>query len=90
MHRKISLGTVAAVVFWALTVLFILVGTVTSLTTDTDRGFAVAMSFMAHGLACSAAAATVTIRNGLQYQNDLVDNAFELGRDSRQIRRLGQ
>jgi hypothetical protein len=46
----------------------------------TDEVLAVVI--IAHSLVCSAGAATATIRRFFVYQNKMVRNAFELGRDS--------
>lgn len=90
MHadHKVTLGCVAAVALWVLTVLFILAGTITAIATQNDVGLAIAASLMAHGLACSAGAATVTIRNGLKAQNRLIVEAYQLGTEHGTVRRV--
>lgn len=87
-ERTVSLGCVIATVLWALTGLFIFAGTVAGITADTDVGFAISMSLMAHGLAFSAGAATVTMRNELRHQNKLLEDAFKLGQDVGGVRRM--
>jgi hypothetical protein len=72
---------VAAVSLWALTFVLIFAGTVVALVNH-DRYLAIVLALMAHGLACSAAAATVSIRYMLKKQYRLIRAAFELGRDA--------
>lgn len=79
--RTVPVMCVVSAVLWTLTMVLIFAGTVTAVASESERGFAVSMSVMAHGLACSAAAATVTIRNMLKSQNRMLEDAFALGRD---------
>lgn len=81
-ERQVSVGCIVAGVMWSLTVLLILAGTITAMVADQHSGFAVAIGLMAHGLACSAAAATVTIRNMLRRQSKLLRDAFQLGKEA--------
>lgn len=90
MERQVSVWCVAAIGLWVTTVLFILSGTLTALNHTEGTGLAVALALMAHGLACSAAAATVTIRNMFTRQNRLITSAYDLGREAGQVRRLGR
>ena len=81
MEKQVSLTCVAAIGLWTATFLFILSGTVVGFVTG-DEHMHVILALMAHGLACSAAAATVSIRLMFKRQNKLLRDAFELGRDS--------
>lgn len=80
--RTVSIGCLAAIGLWGLTVLLILAGTIVGLVDDDRDHLAIVLSLMAHGLACSAAAATVSIRYMFNKQNRLLRSAFELGRDA--------
>lgn len=66
----INLGCVAAYGFWLLTVLLLAIGTVLE-----------HMTWQNWGLACSAAAATATIRSYFVNTNRMMRNVFELGVD---------
>lgn len=80
-ERTVSVTCVAAVSLWVLTFLMILSGTVVAFT-DHDRYLAASLALMAHGLALSAAAATVSIRYMLKKQERFLRDAFNLGRES--------
>lgn len=80
-EKTVSVTCVAAIGLWALTWVLISAGTIVALV-DHDEYLAVVLSLMAHGLACSAAAATVSIRFMLKKQYRLMRSAFELGRDA--------
>ena len=83
MHdRTISINCLAAFGLWGLTVVLIFAGTVVALVGDSTEYLAVAIGLMAHGLACSAAAATVSIRYMFKKQARFMRSAFELGRDA--------
>lgn len=75
--RTLSAGCVVATGLWALMVVLLAVAWATG---NDDAGRV--------GLACSAAAATATIRQFFVVQNKMVRNAFELGRDSAQVRTM--
>lgn len=78
-EKHITLGCLAAYGLWSLSLALLVTGTVVGLLTKDET---LAMVIMAHALVCSAAAATATIRRFFVYQNKMVRNAFELGRDS--------
>lgn len=73
--RAVSAGCVVAAGLWVLMVVLLGVAWGTG---NEDAGRV--------GLACSAAAATATIRQFFVVQNRLMRNAFELGRDSAEVR----
>jgi hypothetical protein len=75
LDGQVNIGCVAAWALWATAVVLIVSGWATGLW---PLGQA--------GLACSAAAVTVTIRGFFARQQAMMLNAFELGRDS--VRRL--
>ena len=79
--KTVSVTCVAAIGLWSLTWVLIFAGTIVALV-DHDEYLAVVLSLMSHGLACSAAAATVSIRYMLKKQYRLMRSAFELGRDA--------
>lgn len=81
VEKTISLSCVAATGLWCLTFLLIFAGSVTGLVSGNDHGWVIA-ALMAHGLAFSAAAATMSIRLMIRKQNHLLREAFELGRDA--------
>ena len=80
-EKTVSVTCVAAISLWGLTFVLIFTGTVVALV-DHDEYLAIALAFLAHGLACSAGAATVSIRYMLKKQYRLMRSAFELGRDA--------
>lgn len=80
MDRSVSLTTVAATALWSSTFLLILAGTLVGLSGG-DR-HSIMLALIAHGLAMSAGAATVSIRQMFKRQNSLLRDAFEMGRDS--------
>ena len=80
-ERSVSLTCVAAWGLWVGTFLLILASTVVGLVAHNDH-LPVSLSLMAHGLACSAAAATVSIKSMLRNHDRLLRSAFDLGRDS--------
>lgn len=88
IDRTVSLNCVAAAVLWALTFFLILAGSIVGILSEGRAGAALAMSLMAHGLACSAGAATITIRNGQKHQNKLLEDAFKMGQDVASVRRV--
>lgn len=88
IDRTVSLSCVVAVVLWAATFVLILAGSVAALGWEGRMGAGVAVSLMVHGLGCSAAAATITIRNGQKHQNKLLEDAFKLGQDVASVRRV--
>ena len=69
--RSVSLGCVVAYGLWAATVALLLVGTLFH-----------GLTWQNWGLACSAGAATATVRQYFVRQNRMMRNAFELGRDA--------
>lgn len=79
--RQVGLGTLCAVLLWMGTFACVLTGTVAALGADGSDGFGVAIAFAAHGLALSAAAATVTICNAIGDQTRKNREAFLMGRD---------
>lgn len=79
--RTVSLSCIAAVVLWVMTFALILTGTIVALV-DHRNYLAFALAFMAHGLACSAAAATVSIRYMFKKQTRALRGVFDLGRDA--------
>ena len=81
--KTVSVAHIAAVAAWIATVGFILTGTLVGLSTG---HVIIAFSLMAHGLAMSAAAATVTIRCMMRTQNRLITNAFHVSNDVRKVR----
>lgn len=81
MERTVSLTCVAAIGMWALTFVLIFSGSTLAVVSE-GRHLAIVLTLMAHGLACSAAAATFSIRTMFRKQNRLVREVFELGRDS--------
>lgn len=84
--RTVSLACVLATVLWTLTLLLIVAGSIAAITSDGFSGLS--MSLVAYGLACSAGAATVTIRNGQKHQDRLLSAAFDLGKDAERLRRV--
>ncbi|MGZ4518929.1 MAG: hypothetical protein ACXVXP_00355 [Mycobacteriaceae bacterium] len=82
---KVDLSRVVAYTLWVVTFLFILSGTLVAVATD-DLG--VALVLVGHGLACSAAAATATIRDLMFQQNRLLSEFFELGREAAGVRQM--
>lgn len=75
--RDISIGCVVAVLMWAATCVLL------------GLGWALDHQYVALiGLACSAAAATASIRHYHVTSNRIIRNAFELGRDSARIRAM--
>lgn len=87
-ERTVSLSCVIAVVLWSATLALIFAGTIAGVTADGQVGHAIALSLMAHGLVCSAAAATVTIRNGQKEQNRLMRDAYTFGQETSGVRRV--
>lgn len=79
--RTVSLSCIAAVALWVVTFALIFTGTVVAIVDHRDL-LPFALAFMAHGLACSAAAATVSIRYMFKKQNRFMRQAFDLGRDA--------
>lgn len=89
-ERTISIGTVAAVTLWVLTLIFVLLGTAFAFSVGhKTQGLAAALTLMTTGLSCSAAAATATIRCMLHAQNRLMREAFQLGQEASHLRRVG-
>jgi len=90
-QKKVNLTSVIAATLWAVAVGFTLAGTIVVLASA--RELPVAVALMAHGIVCSAAAATATVRCYIDGQLRLLNGAFELGRDSggglRQMRNRG-
>lgn len=88
-ERTISLGAAIAAVLWGLTVVLIVAGAACAFSVgDRHPGLAAALMLMSAGLSSSAAAATVTIRNMIHNQNKLLRDAFRLGEESGQLRRV--
>lgn len=87
--RQVSLGTVSAVTCWLATWLLLTIGTVVGLAGDGERIFAGEV-LLAHGLAMSAVAATVTVRAMLRNHGRLMQDAFSLGREAGSVRRLSR
>jgi hypothetical protein len=81
-ERTVSLTCVAASALWVLMVLFLAAGTVVAATAGPDRGVALAIALVAYGLACSAGAATLTMRNMFAGQNRKMEAAFNLGKEA--------
>ena len=82
-ERQVSMGCIASIVAWLITFAFILSGTVVAIAGGPDgRSITIALGLLAHGLAISAGAATVTIRAMLRSHMRLMHDAFELGRDT--------
>lgn len=80
MHEKqVNLGCVVACGMWLTTFTLLVVATVGAWLDNWE----VATLGIGFGLAFSAAAATVTIRQFFVRQNQLLRDAFELGRESR-------
>lgn len=79
--RTVSVACVAAIATWGATFMLILSGTIVALVDHQDY-LAVVLGLMAHGLALSAAAATLSIRYMFKKQNRFLRSAFELGRDA--------
>ncbi|WP_163168071.1 hypothetical protein [Arthrobacter sp. Alg241-R88] len=83
MHdRTISITCLAAYGLWALAFLLIFAGTAAAVVGGPTDYLAIALGLMAHGLAISAAAATVSIRYMFKKQARFMRSAFELGRDA--------
>lgn len=80
-ERNVSLHSVAASILWSCTFLLMLAGSIVALVASGTLALALGGVLIAHSLACSACAATVTIRNGLKHQNKLFQDAFTLGQD---------
>lgn len=81
VERTVSVTCVAAIGLWVTTFVLILAGSIVGLVSGNEHGWAIA-ALMAHGLAFSAAAATMSIRLMIRKQNHLLRDAFELGRDA--------
>lgn len=79
-QRKVNVTSVVAATFWVVAVGFTLAGTIVAIAMRRDLG--VALALMAHGIVCSAAAATATVRGYIDGQLQLLTDVFELGRDS--------
>lgn len=73
--RTISAGCVTAAVLWVLTAVLLAASWATG-----------SVILGQVGLTCSAGAATATIRQFFVMQNKMMKNAFDLGRDSAQVR----
>lgn len=88
--RTVSLSCVAAIALWSTTVLFLLAGLALGVILEGEAGLLAAGTLMAHGLACSAAAATVSIRNLLKRYTRKFQDAFDLGHEAglRSFRRI--
>lgn len=86
--RHVNLGCVYATALWIVTALFIFAGSAVAIDCPAGRGLAVGGALLAHGLACSAGAATVTIRAMLNGQSRLIQDAFDLGREAGPVRRV--
>lgn len=82
VERTVSVTCVAAIGLWVTTFVLIFTGAVVGLVSGNEHGWVIA-ALMAHGLALSAAAATMSIRLMIRKQNYMLQNAFELGQDSR-------
>lgn len=85
--RQVPLCRLAEVALWGLVALLLATGTVVGIAVGTDWFPAVA-ALMAHGLALSAAAATVSIRNRITRQEAQMRDVFLMGRESTTIRPL--
>lgn len=85
VERTISITCVAAIGLWGTTFVLILAGSIIGLVSGNEHGWAIA-GLMAHGLACSAAAATMSIRLMIRKQNHLLRDAFNLGQDAARVR----
>lgn len=80
-EKTVSITCIAAVSLWGLSFALVLAGTVVALI-DHDAYLAAVLALMAHGLVCSAAAATVSIRFMFKKQARFLRSAFDLGRDA--------
>ena len=81
LKRKVTLCSVLATGLWVGTVVFLLAGIVVAIALTSNMGFAIGFSLCAMGLACSAAAATATIRAMIDGQTRVIEDAFDLGRE---------
>lgn len=81
MEKTVSLTCVAAICLWGLTFVLIFSGSALGVATGDDH-MPLVLTLMAHGLACSAAAATMSIRLMLRRQTRMLRDVFELGRDA--------
>jgi hypothetical protein len=78
-EKHVTVGCLVAYGLWIGTLALLIVGTVLTLI-PADEMWGVAV--LAWALCGSAAAATATIRRFFAYQNRMMRNAYELGRDS--------
>ena len=80
VERTVSLTCVAAIGLWVLTLVLIFTGSLVAIVSDGGQ-LPTAIALLAHGLASSAAAATMSIRMMIRKQNNLLRDAFRLGED---------
>lgn len=81
--REVSMGCVMSVTCWAGALLAMLTGTILLIVAPSlDSNLAAAaLAVIAHALALTAVAATVTVRQMFKQQNRLLRDAFDMGRD---------